>query len=368
MRRLIPLLALLSALLPAAAPTAARPIIQRCFPETGQCISGDILTYWQNNGGLAVFGYPITSERYEMVEGTWSGPTQWFERDRLENHSNEGKGVLAGRLAARYLEQRGTPWQYGPNAAVGDGCLGFSETGYQMCGAFRSYWEQNGGLARFGYPIGAPQSETIEGKSYTVQYFERRRMELHPEYVGTPYEVLLGLLGNMVYQSEFGRTCPPTPAVLQATADYYRPLIGCPAPSLRTNVATSWQPFANGMMLWVQNANAGGTIYVMYYDNGSFWKAFPDTYVEGEAINQDVVPPEGYYVPVRGFGKLWRDNEWVRTTLGYPTLPEVADVGLVQPFDDGYAQMVYRQGRNMVLIMFRVEQDGRGRALETPPT
>jgi hypothetical protein len=28
-----------------------------------------------------------------------------------------------------------------------------------------------------------------------VQYFERNRFEWHPEYAGTPSEVLLGLLG-----------------------------------------------------------------------------------------------------------------------------------------------------------------------------
>src|SRR5690348_14348569 len=61
---------------------------QRCFPETGYCISGTIREYWERNGGLPVFGYPITSQQVETGEGTWSGPVQWFERDRLEDHSN----------------------------------------------------------------------------------------------------------------------------------------------------------------------------------------------------------------------------------------------------------------------------------------
>ena len=28
-----------------------------------------------------------------------------------------------------------------------------------------------------------------------MQYFERARLEHHPEHAGTPYEVLLGLMG-----------------------------------------------------------------------------------------------------------------------------------------------------------------------------
>src|SRR4051794_1845350 len=51
---------------------------QRCFPETGQCISGRIRTFWDENGGLAVFGYPITPQRAETTaSGTFQ--SQWFE-------------------------------------------------------------------------------------------------------------------------------------------------------------------------------------------------------------------------------------------------------------------------------------------------
>ncbi|HET8630995.1 MAG TPA: hypothetical protein VFL91_26545 [Thermomicrobiales bacterium] len=37
------------------------------------------------------------------------------------------------------------------------------------------------------------------GQTYRVQYFERARFEYHPENAGTPYEVLLGLLGREQY-------------------------------------------------------------------------------------------------------------------------------------------------------------------------
>ena len=46
----------------------------------------------------------------------------------------------------------------------------------------------------FGYPI----SGEITENGRTVQYFERARFEWHPENKGTPYEVLLGHLGNQV--------------------------------------------------------------------------------------------------------------------------------------------------------------------------
>ena len=51
-----------------------------------------------------------------------------------------------------------------------------------------------------GYPISEPFDEVnlADGRSYKVQYFERNRFEHHPENAGTPYEVLLGLLGSEV--------------------------------------------------------------------------------------------------------------------------------------------------------------------------
>ena len=72
-----------------------------------------------------------------------------------------------------------------------------SPPGHSLCHSFRDYWQAHGGLALYGYPISEEFAETnpTDGKTYTVQYFERNRFEWHPENVGTPYAVLLGLLG-----------------------------------------------------------------------------------------------------------------------------------------------------------------------------
>ena len=181
------------------------PADQRCFPETSQCIAGPIRAYWEQGGGLAVFGFPITAQAAEVVEGR-ALQAQWFERDRLEIQADSS--VTAGRLGAERLEQLGTPWQRGPGAPAGAGCLAFAETGHQACGAFAQYWQANGGLARFGLPLTGEFQAQLEGKPYTVQYFERRRFERHPE-VG-PKAVLLGLLGREVLGA---RQAPPAPTL-----------------------------------------------------------------------------------------------------------------------------------------------------------
>jgi len=46
------------------------------------------------------------------------------------------------------------------------------------------------------------EKNQADGKEYTVQYFERARLEYHPENAGTPYVVLLGLMGTEVLNTD----------------------------------------------------------------------------------------------------------------------------------------------------------------------
>ncbi len=67
----------------------------------------------------------------------------------------------------------------------------FTETGHWVRGEFLDYFHNHGGLAIFGYPI----SESFIDQGLTVQYFQKARMELHPENPEA-YRVQLGLLGE----------------------------------------------------------------------------------------------------------------------------------------------------------------------------
>ncbi len=81
------------------------------------------------------------------------------------------------------------------NAQAGDKL--FPETGKMVPAIFYQYWQTHGGLAQQGLPVtdATMEKNAADGKVYLTQYFERARFEQHPEYKGTPNEVLLGLLG-----------------------------------------------------------------------------------------------------------------------------------------------------------------------------
>ena len=87
----------------------------------------------------------------------------------------------------------------------------FPITGHDDSGRFLTYWRTHGGLAMFGYPL----TEAIQENGQTIQYFERARFELHPEFQGTPYEVELSLLGRL---SVAGRTDAPFTPLPAGTA------------------------------------------------------------------------------------------------------------------------------------------------------
>lgn len=310
----------------------------RCFSETGYCIGGAIRAYWEHNGGLAVFGYPITGLTTETIEGTWTGPTQWFERDRLEDHSSDGVGVLAGRLGAQFLELQGRAWKPGtPLAQPDPGCRIYQQTGYQVCGLLLNYWDRNGGLMRFGYPISAAFNETIAGHVYTVQYFERRRMELHPENVA-PYNVLLGLLGRNVMDQLNAACAVAVIPELQYMGRYDRNTFGCPIPGQdyqRTQGAQA--RFERGEMYWINLRGGRGTIFVIIYgpNNTVSYRRFDDTWSEGQPENSGLTPPQGLVEPSRGFGKIWREQPGIRDALGWALESEQGVIMNYQAFERG---------------------------------
>jgi hypothetical protein len=90
-------------------------------------------------------------------------------------------------------------------------CALLNQTQHTLRDTFLNYWQRNGGLPVFGFPLTEQFVEInqADGKPYLVQYFERNRFELHPEHAGTRYEVLLGLLGAESLKTQPGLAARP---------------------------------------------------------------------------------------------------------------------------------------------------------------
>ncbi|MEO8285080.1 MAG: copper resistance CopC family protein [Chloroflexota bacterium] len=177
------------------------------FKETGQTACGKFLTYWNGHGALAQQGFPISGEMQEKSDTDGKTYTvQYFERAVFEMHPenaapNDVLLSLLGNFLYKQKYPEGAPNQTPNNSA---GSVLFKETGKRVGGKFLDYWNKNGGLAQQGYPISDEFQEksALDGKTYTVQYFERAVFELHPENAA-PYDVLLSQLGTFRYQQKY---------------------------------------------------------------------------------------------------------------------------------------------------------------------
>lgn len=200
------------------------------FQATQLTIAGKIYRYWQQNGGLSVFGYPISpASCIPNPDPNGSGQlfAQWFERQRMEYHpENAGTKyeILLGRLGAeRAAAPQGSSVDAPQKAfetvgGASDGsCVFFPQTKHQICGELGRYYFFDGSQAALpprpgapasqlsplellGYPVTEAFATTCDGNPCTVQYTERARLEYQPKIADEKYKVLQGLLGNEIWR------------------------------------------------------------------------------------------------------------------------------------------------------------------------
>ncbi len=221
MRKTVSILCFLLVLAAFQIPADVAMAHEICFPEKPEvtaCFSDPFSDYWESNGGLPVFGYPLGGAQNERnPDLNVNLLTQWTERNRLEVHPENKPpfNILLGRMGAERLEQIGRNLaQEGRESGPVQGCLWFQETGHNVCDqargiGFKSYWQSHGlsvpgldaygrSLQLFGLPLTVPRMETnANGDLVLTQWFERARFEWHP-YQSDEFKVLLGLLGNEI--------------------------------------------------------------------------------------------------------------------------------------------------------------------------
>lgn len=198
-------LLLAHATLPAAnaAPAAAPPAGFAYFAETGHNLGPQIKPFFDANGGVEIFGMPLT----ELIVGADGKQVQYFERARFEYYPDRPLGQrielsLLGSLlsAGREAEE---PFLWRTGSASPDRQF-FPESGHTLGGAFSWLWQSRGGVPIFGFPITEEFMEVslADGQSYLVQYFQRARFEYHPELQGQPGEVQIASLGRNLIERD----------------------------------------------------------------------------------------------------------------------------------------------------------------------
>jgi hypothetical protein len=163
--RWLAFIAVICILFVAWGPVQAQTPDSEYFPQTGHSVNGDFLRFYRSaSNPTLLYGYPLTEEFISKDGKT----VQYFQRARFERSANSVNLTPLGRET--YIPEK----QLVINNPLA--CQTFSETGYSVCFAFLEFFEQNGGVAQFGYPISPFEFRNNQ----IIQYFENARFEWRP--------------------------------------------------------------------------------------------------------------------------------------------------------------------------------------------
>jgi hypothetical protein len=167
------------------ASTNESDVTARYFTETGHYAVEPFLSFWSEFGGNSVFGPPV-SPPMQIDSGN---AQQFYRYARFELDDEEQvQLMLIGR------EIFGDP-EPPPAQPPSQASRLFDTTGHYIHGPIREYWEENGGLQIFGYPI----SREFETESGYAQYFERALIEVVES--GSRQTVRKAPLGEQLYDT-----------------------------------------------------------------------------------------------------------------------------------------------------------------------
>lgn len=152
----------------------------RYFDATGQWVTGDFLEFYEQvPDPVELYGNPITPAFDSTESNDPSGILiQYFENARFELHP-ENPSELRVRITplGEYYFQKDdiAPSAWNQNSPYA--CQSMSADTPPVCYDFLQYFNLNGGIAIFGYPV----SELVTNKNRSVQYFDWAVFEWHPE-------------------------------------------------------------------------------------------------------------------------------------------------------------------------------------------
>jgi hypothetical protein len=234
----------------------------------------------------------------------------------------------------------------------------FTQTNQCISDPFLAYWQAHGGLAINGYPLTAVFTQRLEdGKDYQVQYFERTRLELHPENEA-PYNILLGQFGRVLYLTD-----PSQPRANAASPLPGSTYFDATGHNVNADFLAYWE--ANGGLATfglpvseeLQETLEDGKDYrVQYFERARFEShsenSAPYKILLGQfgrrivaALNPNAPLP---YLVSDFRGQRYRNSIGVRVRLGLPTGAEGQAQGVVQAFERGV--MVYRSDTRTIYV------------------
>jgi hypothetical protein len=116
-------------------------------------------------------------------------------------------------------------------------------------------------------------------------------------------------------------------------------------------ISSASQSFENGLMIWASQLAWQEREYIYVLFNDGTYRRYEDVWQDGvDPESGGEQPPSGRYEPVRGFGKIWRENPDVRAALGWALQTEQGTEGRIQLFEGGEMIALAALGQTYVFM------------------
>jgi hypothetical protein len=236
---------------------------------TGALTDGRFVLAYDDANGM--YGYDIANDRptvFPANAGLLLPGGQLVEGRLVFARGNQIRSVAVEELV------EGRAWQT------------HAETGHSVAFDFLRFWEGSGGLMIFGHPLSSVVEE--HAVDLPAQYFERQRYEYHLEHAGTPYEVELSRLGDLLLLAQgrqwltFPKADPSDPHYFEVTGQAIDPRFfsywsghglefGDPGVTFRESLALFGYPISPVML---ETNSDGDTVPTQYFERAVFeWHA-----------------------------------------------------------------------------------------------
>ena len=267
-------------------------------------------------GGTSSSWYQRTTGYRNHLYWTWNGSSTAYNWAKWNaNLPSAGNWQVYVYVASKYFGSKSARYQVYHAGVRNDVTL--NQNNYSNQWISLGTYAFNGGAGEYVYLSDAT------GESYATRFVGFDAVKFVKRDGGT-----------VVNPTPVAQPCAIAPVLGFGTVWYshadVQAKLGCPT-EVEKGVWAAEESFQGGYMFW-----RADTAYIYVVKNDGTWQAYPDTWTSAEAEwDTTIVPPAGYYQPKRGFGKVWRVQPGVRTSLGWATTEERGFSASVQPFSGG---------------------------------
>ncbi|MCL4252619.1 MAG: SUMF1/EgtB/PvdO family nonheme iron enzyme, partial [Anaerolineae bacterium] len=284
---------------------------QPCIKTTAEDANSYIMFDGEN------YNYALRTDDFPIVNVTWYGAQAYCQAigQRLPT---EAEWEYAARGSEGFLYPWGNVWD--------DSLANTRNSNLGRLAPVQSFADPESTFVIFDMAGNA--AEWVNDWYSSVYYHSPDASELNPQGPATGAErVIRGgswdvvpFFARSVHRQSMSPDMTSLSVGFRCASDYAEPSSEIMPTQVVGQIFVAQQDFEYGKMFWFE---ATSEIWVIFDDESREWLKYQNAWNVTMPISDDtIVPPDGLYQPIQGFGLLWRTDTDLRDRLGWATAQE----------------------------------------------